>query len=153
MQTITAQIKNNCVDTYEVRNGKSLIAPGSALKEWKCCIRTSFCIQKATSSFFPPEKIKMVLPSREASEVSFSSAGCLGFLEKLSSKTPQRHIPKEGGLSLWGLLLLICSLNLPSVLKHAGIDSNRTNGSVMLRLMKLSYQFVVFWLQPVVCCV
>jgi len=149
MQTVTAQIKNNCGETYEARNGKSLIAPGSALKEWKCFIRTSFCIQKTTSSFSPPEKIKMILPSQDPLEVSFrSSAGCLGFLEELSCKTPQRHIPKERGLSLWGLLLLIFSLNLPSVLKHAGIDSNRTNGSVMLRLMKLSYQFVVFWLQP-----
>lgn len=154
MQTVTAQIKNNCGETYEARNGKSLIAPGSALKEWKCFIRTSFCIQKTTSSFSPPEKIKMILPSQDPLEVSFrSSAGCLGFLEELSCKTPQRHIPKERGLSLWGLLLLIFSLNLPSVLKHAGIDSNRTNGSVMLRLMKLSYQFVVFWLQPDGCCV
>lgn len=67
-----------------------------------------------------------------------------GAVQQDSSKA----YPKERGLSLRGLLLLIFSLNLLSVLKHASIDSNRTNGSVMLRLMKLSYQFVVFWLPP-----
>lgn len=84
-------------------------------------------------------RFKMVLPSQASLEVSFwRVAGCLDFLEdQLATFWPvsltSKKCPQRVRFVAWepeGLLLLIFSFNLPNVLGHASIDSNKTNGSV-----------------------